>query len=71
MLALSAKHDWDLAAAQIILTEAGGIVTTHKGDSILYNGKDPIQPSVIGAGPMLHKAILSRVAHLNLSRGRQ
>ena len=31
MLALTAKHDWDLAAADIIVGEAGGKVTTRDG----------------------------------------
>ncbi len=68
MMALSAKHDWDLAAADIILTEAGGRLTTHKGDVLRYNGQDAIQPSVVGGGPALHAELLKRVSHLNLPR---
>jgi myo-inositol-1(or 4)-monophosphatase len=68
MMALSAKHDWDLAAADIILTEAGGRLTTHKGDVLRYNGTDATQPSVVGAGMALHAELLKRVQHLNLPR---
>ena len=68
MMALSAKHDWDLAAAEIIVSEAGGIVTTHSGAKLRYNRKTTLQPSVVSAGPALHAQLLSRVSHLNLSR---
>ncbi|HEY2034644.1 MAG TPA: 3'(2'),5'-bisphosphate nucleotidase CysQ [Rhizomicrobium sp.] len=67
-LALSAKRDWDIAAADIIVREAGGIVTTHDGTVPRYNGPQTIQPSLIAAGPALHAEILSRVRHINLQR---
>jgi myo-inositol-1(or 4)-monophosphatase len=66
MLALSAKRDWDLAAAHIILTEAGGIVTAHDGAVLRYNRPDALQPSVVGANPVLHAALLERIAHIKL-----
>ncbi len=69
MLALSSKRDWDLAAADIIITEAGGIVTTHTGTTMRYNRESTLQPSVVAAGPRLHAELMARVAHLNLPRG--
>jgi myo-inositol-1(or 4)-monophosphatase len=66
MLALSAKRDWDLAAADIIVNEAGGIVTTHDGATMRYNGPDAVQPSVISAGLALHAQLLARVGHIKL-----
>jgi myo-inositol-1(or 4)-monophosphatase len=68
MMALSAKHDWDLAAAEIIVREAGGIVTAHTGSRFSYNGRSTLQPSVVAAGPILHAQLLTRVSHLKLSR---
>jgi myo-inositol-1(or 4)-monophosphatase len=65
-LALSGKRDWDLAAAHIILTEAGGVVTAHDGAVLRYNQPDALHPSVIGANPALHAALLDRVAHIKL-----
>ena len=67
-LALSAKRDWDMAAADLIVGEAGGIVTAHEGTVPRYNGASAIQPSLIAAGPKLHAEILSRVRHINLQR---
>ena len=68
MMALSAKHDWDLAAAEIIVSEAGGVVTTHCGSKLRYNREVTLQPSVVAAGPMLHAHLMARVSHLNLKR---
>jgi myo-inositol-1(or 4)-monophosphatase len=65
-LALSAKRDWDIAAADIIVREAGGIVTAHDGSIPRYNRAQAIQPSLIAAGPELHGKILSRVRHIKL-----
>lgn len=68
MLALSAKRDWDLAAADIVLTEAGGIVTAHDGSPFVYNRPDAMQTSVVGAGANLHPRLMDRVSHLKLPR---
>jgi myo-inositol-1(or 4)-monophosphatase len=68
MMALSPKRDWDLAAAEIILTEAGGIATTHIGARFAYNRESTIQPSLIAAGPKLHAELLARVSHITLPR---
>ena len=68
MMALSAKHDWDLAAAEIIVSEAGGVVTTHTGSKLRYNRENTLQPSVVAAGPTLHAHLMERVSHLNFSR---
>lgn len=70
-MALSAKHDWDIAAADIILREAGGIVTTHDGAPLRYNGKNPIQHSFVCAGPALYALLLARLQHLKLPRSSQ
>jgi myo-inositol-1(or 4)-monophosphatase len=68
MMALSAKRDWDLAAADIVLTEAGGIVTAHDGSALRYNRPDAMQVSVVGSGPALHARLIDRVAHIKLPR---
>lgn len=67
-VALSAKHDWDLAAAEIIVSEAGGVVSTHTGAKLRYNRRVTLQPSVVASGPLLHAHLMARVSHLTLSR---
>jgi myo-inositol-1(or 4)-monophosphatase len=68
MMALSAKRDWDLAAGDIILAEAGGVASAHNGEMLMYNGPDAIQPSIVGAGPELHAALIARVCHIALPK---
>jgi myo-inositol-1(or 4)-monophosphatase len=69
MLALSSKRDWDLAAAEIIATEAGGIVTSHTGTALRYNRESTLHPSVVTAAPKLHARLMERLSHLKLPRG--
>ena len=68
MLALSAKRDWDLAAADVIVTEAGGMVTSHDGSLPRYNRPDAVQPSVVCAGPALHAKLMECISHIKLPR---
>jgi myo-inositol-1(or 4)-monophosphatase len=65
-ISLTSKCDWDLAAADLIVREAGGIVTDHLGVAPRYNFKSVLKPSVIAAPPVLHAAILSRTSRITL-----
>lgn len=58
------KHDWDLAAADLIATRAGCFVGDHAGRAFRYNGPDPVQRSLICTTPALAPLILSRVRHI-------
>lgn len=58
-VSLAAKRDWDVAAAHIILAEAGGLLTDGRGRALTYNTPTAIQPSLVGAGPGLHGKILA------------
>lgn len=60
MVSLSTKHDWDLAAGDLILHEAGGRLSSQTGETLLYNQAEPLQHGVIGAGPGLHGKLLAR-----------
>ena len=66
VVAISSKCDWDLAACDLIVGEAGGLVTDHLGWPFVYNQPSVRKPSLICAGPALHPLILSRVAHIDL-----
>jgi len=64
---LSAKSDWDLVAAAVIVAEAGAIATTHDGAAFVYNQPDPRQISLVVAGRALHSSLIDRVHHVKLS----
>lgn len=54
-------HDWDLAAADLLVHEAGGEMTTLSGEKLVYNLHDPVHGAVIAAGPARHAAMLDVV----------
>lgn len=66
-LALSSKQEWDIAAADLICSEAGGRVTDHKDRTFRYNRPNPRQSSLVCAGPALHPLLIERVAHIPLA----
>jgi myo-inositol-1(or 4)-monophosphatase len=65
-LALNTKNDWDLAAADLIVIEAGGRMTSHDGKTLVYNRELPRHRSLLAAGPRLYDALFQRVGALTL-----
>ncbi len=57
-ISLTPKRDWDLAAADVILEEAGGRLTDARGTPLIYNRPVTKQASLVAAGPKLHTEIL-------------
>ena len=57
-VSLTAKRDWDLAAADIILHEAGGVLTDTSGAAMIYNKPVTLQANLVAANPLLHGQIL-------------
>ena len=62
VMSLSGKNDWDIAAADLLVQEAGGLVTTCHGDSFIYNLETPRKDSVLAAGPALHALLLAQTS---------
>jgi myo-inositol-1(or 4)-monophosphatase len=60
------KHDWDVAAGEIVIREAGGVVTTLEGDALRFDGPAAVQRSMVCAGPRLHALLLQKVKHAGL-----
>ncbi len=54
--------EWDIAAAALILTEAGGVVTDRDGAALAFNQPDPAVRGLVGATPALHGALRARLA---------
>jgi myo-inositol-1(or 4)-monophosphatase len=61
MISLSAKSEWDIAAGDLIVSEAGGVVTSQEGAVLHYNRPRPVQMGVVCAGPALHGQLLERL----------
>lgn len=55
------KSDWDIAAAALIASEAGAVVTNLNGDTPRYDGETTSGLGVICASPSLHSLLLDRV----------
>ena len=55
------SHDWDLAAADLLVHEAGGVLTSLAGDTPVYNRPDPVHGALIAAGAARHATIMGLV----------
>lgn len=53
------RHEWDIAAATIILEEALGKVTDKYGRPMRFNKPDPVADGVVATNGHLHSAVLS------------
>ena len=58
--AFAAGHsrDWDLAAADLIVHEAGGDMTALEGERLVYNQADVRHGMLVAAGPARHAHIV-------------
>ena len=63
-LSLSAKSDWDLAAAALIVEEAGARASDAKGAPFRFNQASVRHPSVLAAPPALHARLLALTSAL-------
>ncbi len=55
-------RDWDLAAADLLVHEAGGTLRDAAGGEVRYNRPDPRHPALIAATPPLAAAAAARSA---------
>ena len=55
------SHDWDLAAADLLLHEAGGALTTIAGEALTYNGSELVHGALLAAGQERHAALITLV----------
>jgi myo-inositol-1(or 4)-monophosphatase len=65
-ISLSNKSEWDLAAASVLVEEAGGIVTDHRGGAHQYNRPSPRFPSLVASGKALHPLLIERTSRVDL-----
>jgi myo-inositol-1(or 4)-monophosphatase len=51
------SNDWDLAAADLLVHEAGGALTTLAGETLIYNRPRPKHSALFAAGRARHHAL--------------
>ncbi|MBV9557487.1 MAG: 3'(2'),5'-bisphosphate nucleotidase CysQ [Pseudolabrys sp.] len=55
------SHDWDLAAADLLVHEAGGILSDFSGRALRYNQAETKHGALIAAGTERHRALVELV----------
>jgi myo-inositol-1(or 4)-monophosphatase len=56
-IASRTSRDWDLAAADLLVHEAGGALTTIGGTTLAYNGTSTVHDILVAAGLARHQAL--------------
>jgi myo-inositol-1(or 4)-monophosphatase len=54
-------HDWDLAAADLLVHEAGGAMTALDGEAPIYNRPEPVHGVLVASGRERHAAMVDLV----------
>jgi len=57
-ISLGEKSDWDIAAADLIVREAGGACTACDAAPFVYNRRIPRHPSVLAVAPGLQRMLV-------------
>ncbi len=60
-LSSGGSHDWDLAAADLLVHEAGGVMTDFAGRPLSYNQPHGAHGALIAAGSARHDALIGLV----------
>jgi len=55
------SHDWDLAAADLLVHEAGGLMTDFTGQGLVYNRSHLVHGALIAAGRERHVTLVNLV----------
>ena len=53
------RNDWDLAAGELLVIEAGGRVSGTSGEGYIYNRAEPWQQGLVAAGAKRHAALIN------------
>jgi len=67
---LRPKNDWDVAAADLIIEESGGLLTTGTGSRLVFNREKPLHDHIVATCPALFEPVMARVEPA-LARWRQ
>lgn len=65
----NAMHDWDLCAGHILVTEAGGVITSLYGQQLAYGLPEGLHTNgLLAANSQLHREALQRLSEPRGSR---
>lgn len=62
MLTLRPSWEWDIAAGALLVTEAGGLATDRRGQTLRFNTPSRQSSGVVAAGIGVHPALIDRLA---------
>jgi len=62
MLTLRPTWEWDVAAGDLILREAGALISDRRGGPLAFNNPQPQVGGVLAANPGLHAALAAALA---------
>lgn len=68
-LSMTEKSDWDIAAADLVMHEAGGLCTAPSGGALRYSQGAHRLPGVLAAPPLLHRQLCELLAPSPPPRG--
>lgn len=57
-VSIGKRNDWDLAAGELLVLEAGGQVSGTSGEGYIYNRAQPWQQGLVAAGAKRHAALI-------------
>ncbi|MFA6966669.1 3'(2'),5'-bisphosphate nucleotidase CysQ [Bosea sp. (in: a-proteobacteria)] len=57
-------RDWDLAAADLILQEAGGLLSGGSGEAVVYNRETPVHGMLVASGSGLSEPLISALQRM-------
>ena len=61
-VSLGRKNDWDLAAGDLLVQEAGGRAGSLAGETFVYNRHESWQQGLLAAGASRHRALIGVIA---------
>lgn len=62
MMTLRGAWEWDIAAGDLILREAGAVTSDREGRPLRFNNPMPKLDGVLAANPAVHSALLEALA---------
>lgn len=68
---LTPKSEWDFCAGHLLVTEAGGRVTTREGEPFRFNLERPKVRTILSTNGLLHDPLVEMLKDAPLGKGRE